>query len=186
MLFNVFAGLPRSLQLPDEKVTQEPRGAIKRRVTATRVCRLLSATMSESGIREVRSAAVLHGDRRLTLRIREGRSRTTHELEAHMYVIREVFCCKPGMVRPLVEKFLAMNKLSERGGMPRMRVMTDFAGEQYWTLVAEMEVESLQAFESMMSGAGQNAGDAKEMEEIMKGYHDLVVSGRREVFKIEG
>jgi len=28
-----------------------------------------------------------------------------------MLLVREVFYCKPGKVRPLVEKFLAMNKL---------------------------------------------------------------------------
>ena len=32
---------------------------------------------------------------------------------------------------------------------------------------------------------GQNADDAKAMEEIMKGYHDLVEHGRREIYTIE-
>ena len=31
-----------------------------------------------------------------------------------MYLIREVMYCKPGKVRPMVEKFLAMSKLGER------------------------------------------------------------------------
>jgi hypothetical protein len=94
--------------------------------------------------------------------------------------------CKPGKVRPLVEKFLAMNKLSAKAGMPKMRVMTDFCAEQYWTLVAEMEVSSMAEFEKMMAGGGQNAEAMKEMETIMKDYHELVVKGRREVYKIEG
>jgi hypothetical protein len=94
--------------------------------------------------------------------------------------------CKPGKVRPLVEKFLAMSKLGEKMGMPKMKVMTDFSAERYWTVVSEMEVESMQAFEAMMSGQGQNAEDLKKFEEIMKGYHDLVESGRREIYKLEG
>ena len=102
-----------------------------------------------------------------------------------MLVIREVMYCKPGKVRPLVEKFLAMNRLSAKAGMPKMRVMTDFCAEQYWTLVAEMEVASMADFEKMMAGGG-NAEAMKEMETIMKDYHELVVSGRREVYKIEG
>ena len=102
-----------------------------------------------------------------------------------MYIVREVMYCKPGKVRPLVEKFLAMSKLSERAGMPKMRIMTDMCAEQYWTLVAEMEVPSLKAFEDMMSGQGQRAEDMKEFEKIMQGYHDLVVKGRREIYKIE-
>ena len=103
-----------------------------------------------------------------------------------MLLVREVFHCKPGKVRALVEKFLAMNKLSAKAGMPKMRVMTDFCAERYWTLVAEMEVTSMAAFETMMQGGGQNAEAMKEMEAIMKDYHELVVSGRREVYKIEG
>jgi len=101
-------------------------------------------------------------------------------------LIREVMYCKPGKVRPLLEKFLAMNKLSAKAGMPKMRVMTDFCAERYWTLVAEMEVSSMADFEKMMQGGGQNAEAMKEMESIMKDYHELVVKGRREVYKIEG
>jgi len=103
-----------------------------------------------------------------------------------MFVIREVMHCKPGQVRPLVEKFLAMSKLSQKSGMPPMRVMTDFCAEQYWTVVAEMQVANLGDFEKMMQGTGQHADDMKEMEKIMKGYHDLVDNGRREIYKVEG
>jgi hypothetical protein len=102
-----------------------------------------------------------------------------------MYLIREIMYCKPGKVRALVEKFTAMNKLGERVGMPRMRIMTDFAAEQYWMLVAEMETPSLQAFEEMMSKPQGSAEDMKQFEEIMKGYHDLVDRGKREIYRIE-
>ena len=103
-----------------------------------------------------------------------------------MLLVREVMHCKPGKVRPLVEKFLAMSKLQERMGMGKMRVLTDLSAERYWTLVAEMEVPSLEAFEKMFEGQGQSEQDMKEFENIMKGYHDLVDHGRREIYKIEG
>ncbi len=105
-----------------------------------------------------------------------------------MYLIRELMYCKPGKVRALVEKFHAMNALSEKIGMPRMRIMTDFAAERYWTVVAEMEVDSLEKFEQMLIGSPTADADAeamKQMDEIMKGYHDLVDSGKREVYRIE-
>jgi hypothetical protein len=102
-----------------------------------------------------------------------------------MLLIREIMYCKPGKVRPMVEKFLAMAKLSAKSGAPQMRVMTDFAGERYWTVVTEFEVPSMQAFEEMMQGQGQTPEELKEFEKIMKGYHDLVEYGRREVYKIE-
>jgi len=103
-----------------------------------------------------------------------------------MYLIRELMYCKPGKVRPMVEKFIAMSKLSEKLGMPKMRVMTDFAGEQYWTIVSEMEVPDLQSFERMMSNPQGSPDDLKKFDEIMKGYHDLVDHGKREIYKIEG
>jgi len=103
-----------------------------------------------------------------------------------MYLVREVMYCKPGNVRPMVEKFVAMSKLGERVGMPRMRVLTDFCAEQYWTVVAEMEVPSLQAFEQMMSNPQGSPKDLKQMEELRKGYHDLVERGKRESYKVDG
>ena len=104
-----------------------------------------------------------------------------------MLLIREIMYCKPGKVRPMVEKFLAMSKLMQKMGMGKMRVLTDFSAERYWTIVSEMEVQSLDAFEKMMGpGQGQNENDMKEFENIMKGYHDLVDRGKREVYKIEG
>ena len=104
-----------------------------------------------------------------------------------MLLIREIMYCKPGKVRPMVEKFLAMSKLGAKVGMPKMRVMTDFCAERYWTLVAEMEVASMDAFERMgQGGDGQNSEDMKEFENLMKGYHEFVEYGRREVYKIEG
>jgi hypothetical protein len=98
-----------------------------------------------------------------------------------MVLIREVFNCKPGKVRPLVEMFHKMNKLGPKHGFPPMRLMTDLSAERYWTVVSEWEVASLGEFERLM---GQTMAD-KELEEIMKNYHDLVDHGRREIYKIE-
>jgi hypothetical protein len=103
-----------------------------------------------------------------------------------MYLIREIMYCKPGKVRPLVDKFIAMSKLGEKVGMPPMRIMTDFCAERYWTIVSEFEVADLRAFEQMMASPQGSADDMKQLEEIMKGYHDLVDHGKREIYKIEG
>ena len=99
-----------------------------------------------------------------------------------MLLIRDIMYCKPGKVRPMVEKFLAMAKLTEAKGWGKTRVMTDVSAERYWTLVSEMEVPSLETFMGMM----QDPDEMKEFEQIMKGYHDLVDYGRREIYNIEG
>ena len=99
-----------------------------------------------------------------------------------MLLVRDIFYCKPGKVRPMVEKFLAMKKLPKPKGMGNVRVVTDVSTDRYWTVVSEMEVESLEAFTAM----GQNEAAMKEMGKIMEGYHDLVEGGRREIYTIEG
>jgi len=101
-----------------------------------------------------------------------------------MYLVRDIMHCKPGKVRPMVEKFIAMSKMAEKVGMPRMRVMTDFCAERFWTVVSEMEMPNLQAIENMMSPQG-SPEDLKKLEEIIAGYHDLVAGGKREIYKIE-
>jgi hypothetical protein len=89
--------------------------------------------------------------------------------------------CKPGQVRPMVQKFLALSKLGQKIGFGAMRVMTDVSAERYWTVVSEMEVKSLEEYTEMSRKSMEN----KEFQEAMKGYHDLVVEGRREIYVIE-
>jgi hypothetical protein len=102
-----------------------------------------------------------------------------------MLLVRDIMYCKPGKVRPLVEKFLAMSKLNEKMGMGKMKIMTDLSAERYWTVVSEMEVPSMEVFEKMMSGDGFKEADMKQFETIMQGYHELVDKGRREIYKLE-
>jgi hypothetical protein len=100
-----------------------------------------------------------------------------------MLLIRDIMYCKPGKVRPMVEKFLAMSKAMERRGIGKMRILTDVSAERYWTVVSEFETESLDKFMAM-SQAG--APDMQEINDLMKGYHDLIDHGRREIYTIEG
>ena len=99
-----------------------------------------------------------------------------------MFVVRDIMYCKPGKVRPMVEKFLALSKLGATIGMPTMRVMTDVSAERYWTVVAEMDIASMAAHEEMMKKTMGNP----EFQKIMKDYHDLVEGGRREIYSLEG
>lgn len=105
-----------------------------------------------------------------------------------MMLVREIMYCKPGKVKALVDKFKAMDEIGKKLNMPRMRIMTDFSAERFWTVVAEFEAPNLQEFEDMMAGRGKYAADEsamKQFEEVMKGYHDLVDKGRREIYKLE-
>lgn len=98
-----------------------------------------------------------------------------------MVLIREVFFCKPGQTRPFVEKMKTMSTLGEKAGMPKMKIMTDISSERYWMVVMEVEAGSVGEFEAMMAKGMQN----KELEAAMKGYHDFVDCGRREIYRLE-
>lgn len=98
-----------------------------------------------------------------------------------MLLIRDVMYCKPGQARPMVQKFLQLNKLGQQMGFGPMRVMTDVSAERYWTVVSEMEVESLEQWAEM----SRKSMEVKEFQDVMKGYHDLVDHGRREIYTIE-
>ena len=97
-----------------------------------------------------------------------------------MYLVRDIMFCKPGQARPMVQKFLALEKLGRQLGFG-MRVMTDVSAERYWTVVAEMEVETLEKYAEIT----KKSMEMKEFQDAMKGYHDLVAEGRREIYTIE-
>ena len=98
-----------------------------------------------------------------------------------MFLVRDIMYCKPGKVRAVTEKFLTMAKTGRDLGLGNMRVMTDVSAERYWTVVAEVEVESLDAYEAISRQTMEN----QQLQDIMKGYHDLVDQGRREIYRIE-
>ena len=97
-----------------------------------------------------------------------------------MYLVRDVFRCKPGASRALAEKFKKGLPLMETmKGFKSPRILVDYVAE-FWTIVLETEVENLAEFEAQMKEYSASA----EMREIMKGYMDLVDGGRREIFTI--
>ena len=98
-----------------------------------------------------------------------------------MYVVSEIMQCKPGKVRDMVKKFKSLNDLAPKLGLKPFRILTDVSGEPFWTVVAVTEVESLDEFFGAMDKAMAN----EEARTILAGYHDLVVSGRREIYKAE-
>jgi hypothetical protein len=98
-----------------------------------------------------------------------------------MFIIREVMQCKPGKVRPLMEKFKALSAAVQDLGRPPLRLLTDAAGERFWTLVIEVPVETIDDFFELEQELMKN----EAMGKAMAGYHDLVAHGRREVYRVE-
>jgi hypothetical protein len=98
-----------------------------------------------------------------------------------MYLIRETFNAKPGKAKELVKKFKQAIPHFERSGEGKNhKIMTD-AVSNYWTVIMEYETDDMGAYFSDLRGATA----APELQEIMKGYIDLVEGGNRQIFLIE-
>jgi len=98
-----------------------------------------------------------------------------------MYIIREVLQCKPGKVKPLLEKFRTISMALQNLDQPPLRLMTDVSGEPFWTLVAEATVDTIEDFFGLEERLMAN--DA--VRRAMTDYHDLVESGRREIYRMQ-
>jgi hypothetical protein len=98
-----------------------------------------------------------------------------------MYVIREVLHCQPGKVRQMVEKFRALSHALTEMGQEPLRLLTDVTGEPFWTIVAEARVPTIDDFFAMEQQLMAN----ETVRKTMADYHDLVASGRREIYRIE-
>ena len=98
-----------------------------------------------------------------------------------MYLVRDIMYCKPGQAQPMVEKFKALSQTLQSQGFRPVRVMTDISAERYWTVVAEQEVENLEKY----TETSRTTMSDPKLQKIMEDYHDLVESGRREIYKIE-
>ena len=92
-----------------------------------------------------------------------------------MYVVREVFTAKPGNASKLAKLFKEIFSADPR---MKARVMTDAVGD-YNTVVMEMEVPSFSHFEEMMKGP-----EDEKIREKMKGYTDMYLTGRREIYRV--
>ena len=98
-----------------------------------------------------------------------------------MYIIREIVECKPGKVRPLVEKFRTISRVMRDMNQEPLRLLTDVTGEPFWTLVAEATVEKIDDFFAMERRLQAN----EVLRKTMADYHELVVRGRREIYRLE-
>ena len=98
-----------------------------------------------------------------------------------MYVIREVLNCKPGKVRQMAEKFRQISRLLKDMGHEPMRLLTDVSGGPYWTIVAETRVEKIDDFFVLERTLMAN----EDLRKTMADYHELVASGRREIYRLE-
>jgi hypothetical protein len=95
-----------------------------------------------------------------------------------MIIVHDVFICKPGNASKLVKKFKeAMTGMNEF-----IQFMTDLTG-QFNKVIMVSQYESLAAYEQNFKKYMQQSEELKKMQEAMEGYHDMYLTGSREIYQ---
>jgi len=94
-----------------------------------------------------------------------------------MYIVRNVFRCKPGQAKNVIEKFKATMPIMQE--IAKHRILVDQVAS-FWTVIIETETEDLAEFERIL----QERGKDKEVQEAMSGYMEFVDSGFREIYRV--
>jgi hypothetical protein len=93
-----------------------------------------------------------------------------------MFIVRNVFRCKPGKAKNVLDKFKAAFPLME--GV-KQRLLVDEVGG-FWTVVVEVEAEDMGAFEKLL----KDRGSRQDVQDAMSGYMDFIESGYREIYRV--
>lgn len=95
-----------------------------------------------------------------------------------MYIVRNTFIAKPGSAG----KFAKLMKESMPSNTKnKVTVMIDFVSD-FNKIVAEFQVQNLAEFEKIMEDFKTNS-DPKAKDK-MKGYTEMYLTGKREIFKV--
>ena len=95
-----------------------------------------------------------------------------------MFVIRNVFRCKPGKAKAVIEKFKVAHAMMNEAGFDE-RILVDEVAD-FWTVVVKVNVEDLAEFARSM----QEYGSREDIQAAMAGYMDMVDGGYREIFRV--
>jgi heme-degrading monooxygenase HmoA len=94
-----------------------------------------------------------------------------------MIIVHDIFVCKPGNASKLAKLF----KETMSGQKEFVSVMTDMTG-QFNRVIIVTQHENLAAYEHSWDAMSET--DMKKMEEAMKGYTDMYLTGSREIYRV--
>lgn len=96
-----------------------------------------------------------------------------------MIIVHDIFICKPGNASKLAKLFkevMADNK-------EMVNIMTDMTG-QYNRVIMVSKYDNLTAYEKSWEEYAKDQEAAKKMKEKMAGYHDMYLTGSREIYQV--
>ncbi len=96
-----------------------------------------------------------------------------------MIIVHDIFICKPGNASKLAKIFKeAMKHYKEV-----VNVMTDLTG-QFNKVVMVSKYKDLTAYEKSWEKYMKKSKEMKKMEEKMKGYQEMYLTGAREIYRV--
>lgn len=96
-----------------------------------------------------------------------------------MIIVHEIYVCKPGNASKVAKKFKAAME-----GMPELvNILTDRTG-QFNRVIAVTKYESLADYERNWERYEKDSEAMKKMNAAMEGFHDMYVSGSREIYNV--
>lgn len=96
-----------------------------------------------------------------------------------MIHVHDIFVCKPGNASKLAKLF----KEVMAGNKELLHIMSDVTG-QYNRVIMVTKYDSLTAYEESWKKYEEDTEEMKKMKEKMKGYHEMYLSGSREIYHI--
>lgn len=95
-----------------------------------------------------------------------------------MIIVHDIFVCKPGNASKLAKLF----KEVMSGNSELVNIMTDMTG-QYNRVITVSQYENLTAYEQSWKKYEEDTEAMKKMNEKLKGYHDMYLTGSREIYQ---
>ena len=96
-----------------------------------------------------------------------------------MIIVHDIFVCKPGNASKLAKLF----KEVMANDKELVNIMTDMTGS-YNKVVVVTSFDNLTAYEESWKKYEQNTEEMKKMQEKMAGYHEMYLTGSREIFRV--
>lgn len=96
-----------------------------------------------------------------------------------MIVVHDIFVCKPGNASKLAKLF----KETMAGFEEIETVMTDMTG-QFNRVIMVSKYENLTAYEKSWEKYNEQSEEMKKIQEKMKGYTDMYLTGSREIYQV--
>lgn len=96
-----------------------------------------------------------------------------------MIIVHDIFICKPGNASKVAKLFKEV--MADNNEL--VNIMTDLTGP-YNKVVVVTKFENLAAFEESWKEYEKDTEKTRKMNEKMKGYHEMYLSGSREIYRV--